>query len=241
MGKRLTIDFVQKAFEKEGYILLSKEYVNSKIPLEYICPENHSGSIMWNCWQRGNRCDECGGTKKLTIDFIKKEFKKEGYELLTKIYKSAHQELKYICPRGHKWSIQWYSWKQGHRCFKCRYENNCKENNPRWNLNLTDEDRENGRNIQGYDDWRFAVYKKDNNTCQACGKKKSIVKNAHHLESYNNNLDLRIALDNGVCLCENCHKAFHRQYGRGNNTKEQFKEFVLNLQYVDCIGDLKSG
>ena len=30
MGKKLTIEFVRESFEKEGYELLSKEYINAQ-------------------------------------------------------------------------------------------------------------------------------------------------------------------------------------------------------------------
>lgn len=223
--KKLTIEFIREQFEKEGYMLVSDVYVNSKTFLEYICPKGHKGHIKWNVWQRGNRCEDCGGTKKLTIEFIKKEFKKDGYALLTNKYVSAHQKLKYICPKEHKGSIQWCSWKQGHRCFKCRYENNKGKNNPRWNSNLTNEERIIQRNYKEYDDWRFAIYKRYKHICQVCGKYGGI---AHHLESYSASFDLRLVLNNGICLCRSCHNRFHHKYGRNNNTKKQFEEFVLN-------------
>ena len=35
----------------------------------------------------------------------------------------------------------------------------------------------------------------------------------------------RIDITNGVCLCEVCHKEFHKLYGKGDNTKEQYIEF----------------
>jgi hypothetical protein len=55
----------------------------------------------------------------LDINFIRSEFKKESYELLTKKYINAHQKLEYICSNGHKYEISWLSWQQGHRCFYC--------------------------------------------------------------------------------------------------------------------------
>ena len=223
--KKLTVNFVREQFEKEGYILLSEKYINSKHPLDYICPKGHIGSIIWNCWQRGNRCDTCGGTKKLTIEFIRKHFEKEGYTLLTKKYISAQQKLEYICPKGHRGHIQWYSWWYGHRCFRCRYENNKGKNHPRWNPNLTEEERAIQRNYPEYDKWRFAIYAKYKHVCQICGKRGGI---AHHLESYSTNPKLRLILDNGVCLCKSCHNLFHKKYGRGNNTKKQFEEFKIN-------------
>ena len=39
-------------------------------------------------------------------------------------------------------------------------ENNRGKDNPRHNPNLTDEERENERNIEGYAQWRIAVYER---------------------------------------------------------------------------------
>ena len=83
-----------------------------------------------------------------------------------------------------------------------------------------------GRAIHGYRKWRLSVFKKDNFTCQKCGDDKGGNLNAHHIEAYNGNLDLRITIDNGITLCEDCHKCFHHQYGFGNNTKAQLIEFM---------------
>ena len=117
----ITIESVRQAMAKEGYILLTEVYDNNKQKLEYICPdpEKHKHSISWHGWQGGNRCPFCVGLGKLTIEFIRVEFAKEGYILLTKTYENAHQKLEYICPEGHKHSIQWNDWQQGKRCPIC--------------------------------------------------------------------------------------------------------------------------
>ena len=47
----------------------------------------------------------------------------------------------------------------------------------------------------------------------------------HHLESWDNNKDLRYEINNGVVLLKKIHKDFHDQYGFGNNTKLQFEAF----------------
>lgn len=117
--KRLTYEFVKEQFEKEGYELLSREYVNSKQKLKYRCPKGHEHSISWHCWRRGQRCFYCYGNAKLTIEFIKSEFEKEGYILLTTKYKNAHQKLEYICSSGHKHDITWGHWQSGKRCPYC--------------------------------------------------------------------------------------------------------------------------
>ncbi len=58
-------------------------------------------------------------SKKHSYEFIKSQFEKEGYTLLSKEYKNAFQKLEYICPNGHKHSISWHSWQHGQRCKYC--------------------------------------------------------------------------------------------------------------------------
>ena len=104
----------------------------------------------------------------------------------------------------------------------------CGENSSRWNPNITNEERELGRHISGIDEWRKSVYERDNYTCQCCGDDKGGNLNAHHLNGYNWDKEHRTDVDNGITLCEECHKKFHKIYGKGNNTKEQFEYFIKN-------------
>jgi len=121
MSKKLTYEFIKKQFEKENYKLLTKIYKNSKQKLKYICPKGHRHSINWSDWRQGIRCGICcTNNKRHTIDFVKSEFEKEGYKLLTKIYKNNRQKLDYICPKGHKHSISFNDWdNKKRRCFYC--------------------------------------------------------------------------------------------------------------------------
>lgn len=97
--------------------------------------------------------------------------------------------------------------------------------NHNYNHNITDEERQVGRNYPEYKEWRQVVYKRDSYICQICGKEGGNL-NAHHLEGYTDNPELRTTLSNGITLCEKCHKDFHHQYGRGNNTGDQMEEFL---------------
>ena len=99
------------------------------------------------------------------------------------------------------------------------------ENSPTWNPNITQEERENKRHIQGYDEFVDGVFKRDNYTCQQCGDNRGGNLVAHHLNGYNWDIENRINIDNGITLCEDCHKSFHKTYGYGHNTKEQFEEW----------------
>lgn len=102
----------------------------------------------------------------------------------------------------------------------------CGSNNPNYNPNLTDEDRESRRNIPDYQEFIKEVYKRDNYTCQRCGDNKGGNLVAHHLNGYDTFKEQRTDVNNGVTLCNVCHKEFHSLYGYGNNTKEQYEEWI---------------
>lgn len=93
-----------------------------------------------------------------------------------------------------------------------------------WNADLTEEERIFGRDYKEYEHWRNFVFEKYQHTCDICNIKGGDLV-AHHLNGYNWDIENRINVDNGVCLCKNHHKEFHNIYGYGNNTIEQFKEF----------------
>ena len=238
-NKKPTIEFIYKDFAEKGYKLLTTKYINNYTKLEYICNKGHHCFISWNSWQHGSRCPICAilsvaDKNRLGIEYIKESFAKEGYELLTKTYINSNQKLEYICPKGHRGSICWSNFQQGQRCSKCYFENNRGFNHPNFNPNLTEKDRQDRRLIPGYEEWAYNVKKRDNFTCQVCGKK-GVRLNSHHLYSYASYPELQLVLSNGICICEDCHKLFHHLYGYGNNTKEQFEEFKENYKKEKII------
>ena len=115
-NKKLTYEFVKESFEAEGYTLLTEEYRNNRQRLEYICPRQRKGRTTWSRWHSGKRCICCSKVCKKTIEFVRSEFKKEGYILLTEKYINSGQKLDYICPEGHRHSVRWGDWQQGVRC-----------------------------------------------------------------------------------------------------------------------------
>jgi len=119
MSRKLSYKFIKEQFEKEKYELLSEEYRNNSQKLEYICPNNHKHYITYANWCSGHRCPYCDGQGKPSIQFIKNEFNKEGYKLITDVYTNCYSQLDYICNKEHKHHISWNSWQQGHRCPYC--------------------------------------------------------------------------------------------------------------------------
>jgi len=119
MSRKLTYEFVKEQFEKEGYGLLGGRYINAHQKLDCICSNGHKCGICWNNWRTGKRCVYCSKSVKPTIEFIKSEFEKEGYKLLTATYINNRQKLEFVCPKGHKYSISWTKWQQNQRCYYC--------------------------------------------------------------------------------------------------------------------------
>lgn len=121
--------------------------------------------------------------------------------------------------------------KGGTRSCGCIRDELVGENHPNYNLAKTDEERLKKRYVLGkhtIDGFRNKVYRRDKYTCQVCGQVGGTL-NAHHLDSWNWAKDKRFKISNGVTLCEDCHNEFHNIHGKGNNTKEQFKEFKKKI------------
>ena len=121
------------------------------------------------------------------------------------------------------------------RSEKCR-EQMSGEKNPHYNPNLTDEDRQDRRYIQGYSEWKQEVKKQANYTCDICGKR-GVKLNSHHLNNYKDNPNKRTDVSNGVCLCEQCHKDFHVYMGgyKVPCTKEDYIKFKEKRKSEDAL------
>lgn len=98
------------------------------------------------------------------------------------------------------------------------------EDSPQWNPNRTHDQRVKERKTGKDREWKIAVFIRDSRVCKCCGYEKVKIV-AHHLNSYDIHKKDRYDIDNGVTMCELCHKEFHHVFGYGNNSKEQFDKF----------------
>lgn len=94
----------------------------------------------------------------------------------------------------------------------------------RWKANLTAEDRRR-RNSSETREWAKTIYKRDDYRCQISLRRGGELV-AHHLNAWASFPDQRFNTDNGMTLYKPIHVLFHSLYGRGQNTRAQFDEFV---------------
>ena len=117
--RKFTHEIVKQEFEKKGNILLEDSYTNSRQKLKFMCCNGHIHEITFDSFSRGTGCAYCSKKAKPKIAEINDLFAKEGYKLLTTIYKNKSGKLYYICPNGHEHFTTWESWVQGCRCGFC--------------------------------------------------------------------------------------------------------------------------
>lgn len=65
------------------------------------------------------------------------------------------------------------------------------------------------RKSKQYKIWRTKVFERDRYTCQKCGQYGGRL-NAHHIEHFSKNKQKRFCLENGITLCEKCHRKVHK-------------------------------
>jgi hypothetical protein len=230
---RLSLSDIKSYFKERDYELISTCYRSNRSKLSYICPNGHEGTTTYSDFKRGRRCKKCYRERRAEIerfsyDYVKAFFEKNSCELLEKKYINSGTKMRYRCSCGRESEIRFRNFKNGQRCIECSRERLKGSGHPRWNPFLSDEERENDRNIPGYDDWRLEVYTRDKFTCICCGDNKGGNLVAHHKDGYHWCVEGRTGVNNGVTLCEECHADFHSIYGFKFNTREQFNEWLRN-------------
>jgi 5-methylcytosine-specific restriction endonuclease McrA len=64
-----------------------------------------------------------------------------------------------------------------------------------------------------YKTWKIYIFEKYNWTCLFCQKRDRAHMNAHHIFPKRDHPELVYELDNGICLCKECHQAtFDKEY-----------------------------
>lgn len=249
MGVRKTYEEFKKELEGTDCELVSDYYINDRTKLKFKCS---CGNIFERTprvvlFQKSYLCMECikesirKQQMKTTEQFIEevKTLVGEEYTVLGK-YKGANKKIKIrhnssVCD-NYVFELAASSFLRGTRCPKCAIIKQTGEGHPRYNPNLTDEERKARRDLYNrvIREWRNKIFARDKYRCQICGNKKDDL-NAHHLYSWHSHKEKRFELDNGITLCETHHKEFHSIYGYKNNTKEQFEEYKKKYKLSEHV------
>jgi len=219
-------------------IPLNKLKPNSKKKIVITCPKcgvvferyfsvlNKSGSFL---------CQKCAIKKKLSKT-IKPGTKKNRLTVLKPAEKSGYSIFRCDCGNICEVSNSNFLLDKTKSCGCLRKENIKKvsrhyfgKKHWNWQGGITGE-RQCKMTKGNYRIWRKDVYKRDNYICQKCGQKGGIL-NAHHIKDYQGNKDKILDINNGITFCEDCHKEFHRIYGRKKLTREMVNEFCEEKRF----------
>lgn len=197
---------------------------------------------------------------KYTIDDVRKELDKKGYTLLEDEYINCSTPMMCRCSKGHEFNLvfEWYmSGTAG--CMQCYNERRGGEN--AWNYKggeseVIDILRKSTRK------WKKDVLASYEFNCAITGVHSNRLV-IHHLHSFidivkeasdetgipierkimdYNDGEFEILkksviskhdLKNGIPMMRKIHNQFHRIYGKGNNTEEQFDEFLKEYYNTD--------
>jgi len=220
---KLTLEFLKKEFDKDGYVLLSRHYIGNKQKLDYICPNGHKHGMEWVSWKNGHRCPTCAGNVPYKIEFIKEEFEKEGYKLLTDFYANSKQKLDYICPADHLSSISFTGWRLGQRCNTCAHIKMSAAGHWNW---------QGGISCEPYcQDWTRAykeyIKERDGYKClnPYCNSKNPNDLTVHHID-YNKKA---CGPENLITVCRSCNAKAN--YDRDWHT--MWYQIIINKRYSE--------
>ena len=175
-------------------------------------------------------CEICGTS-------FETYFETQKYCSITCGNKAKENKVQLICiccqkPYSVPQSVHDWHEKRGHTytfCSKeCQYKYFTKERHPNWIINrddLKDKDHS-ARQDSEIIKWRQEVFVRDNYTCQMCGARSGtghkVTLNAHHIKPFASYEELRTDVNNGITLCEDCHKLTYKK-------ESQFEEMFFEI------------
>lgn len=259
MGKttrRTNEEFIEKLKEVNSNVLPLEPYINNSTKIKCKCTIHNEvcESTPKRLLQGRKCCKKCISEEKSKI-FLKtneqflQELKNKNIDDVIPLeeYKGNAKEILFRCSCGELWKTIPERVLLGNHCKKCGYNKFRGENNHFYNPNLSEEDRIYSsyryRNPK-YKDFIQDCFSRDNYTCQITGKESSGDIVVHHINGYNWDKENRTNINNGITLNIEIHKEFHKLYGKGNNTKEQFSLFIEKLLKenrisIDRYNDIK--
>lgn len=144
---------------------------------------------------RKNTCEYCG------ITFIKENNPQRAYRFCSKKcnaqYYSDKAQIEKVCPECEQVFLVTKK-DAGQVCCSYACANHFKDEGKT-------PEAQRIRMSKEYRIWRKAVFERDDYTCVFCGQHGGKL-NADHIKRFSDFPELRLAIDNGRTLCEECHK-----------------------------------
>lgn len=131
--KRISFEVIQNTFIQYKCTLISikDDYVNIRSILKFTCEDNHENECTYPRFKlRQNKCTMCppseiivSSVKKnvknvnkkkpdnITIIFLKNEFNKYNFVLLSTVYEGYDKPLEFVCPNKHQTTLSYHTWK----------------------------------------------------------------------------------------------------------------------------------
>ena len=237
-----TFEEVKSIFKDADYNLLSEEYKNNHIKLDYICPNGHAHSITLNDFKTGYRCPTCayasvrgsgsarwkGGVSKNNLPLY--ETYAVSLEKYHQVYKINQADLellgiecaycgKVFVPRSSEVETRVKVIKgkaAGEANFYC--SENCKTACPTYRQRSYPKGFKPASSREVQPELRKLVLKRDNFACKICGNSLEYIElHCHHITGVEQNPIESADVDNCITLCKECHKKVHKLPGCGYN------------------------
>jgi hypothetical protein len=94
---------MQQIASSRGGRCLSEEYLTNSAKLLWECEKGHRWEAVASSVKMGTWCPQCGGSKKKTIEDMKRLAESRGGACLSEHYINSHIKLKWQCEKGHQW------------------------------------------------------------------------------------------------------------------------------------------
>lgn len=149
MAKKHTIEEIAKEFDKRNYTLLSKEYINTRNKLEFICNKHYDMGIQYISYDKfhyaNHGCKYCGKEKnilpqRITEKKVKEIAQKKEVKFVSIQFNYQNTQktfIEFVCPvhayKGHQY-MEWSTFKRG--ILGCPYCKNKIEDKTDFNLKL---------------------------------------------------------------------------------------------------------